>query len=76
MVDATPDLPVPGSVAFLHNVDAALADWWLDILWVVLVDAADTGRRYSLMHERLPKGSGAPPHKHTWPDEHFYPLAS
>ena len=29
------------------------------------------GGRYSLMYEALPKGSGAPPHKHTWSDEHF-----
>lgn len=34
----------------------------------------DTGGRYSLMYEALPKGSGAPPHKHTWSDEHFYIL--
>lgn len=59
---------------FIHNVDIAPAYWWLDILWVVLVNGADTGGRYSLMHEPLPKGSGAPPHKHTWSDEHFYIL--
>lgn len=58
----------------MHDVDSAPAYWWLDILWVVLVDGADTGGRYSLMHETLPKGSGAPPHKHTWSDEHFYML--
>lgn len=27
-----------------------------------------------LLFEALPKGSGAPPHKHTWSDEHFYIL--
>ena len=75
MTDTTPDLPaVPGSMPFVHNVDSAPAYWWLDILWVVLADGADTGGRYSLMHETLPKGSGAPPHKHTWSDEHFYML--
>ena len=26
------------------------------------------------MYEALPQGSGAPPHKHTWSDEHFYIL--
>ena len=75
MTEATPDLPaVPGSIPFVHNVDDAPAYWWLDILWVVLVKGEDTGGRYSLMYEALPKGSGAPPHKHTWSDEHFYIL--
>ena len=61
VIGAIPDLPaVPGSVAFIHNVDTAPAYWWLNILWVVLVDGAATGGRYSLMHETLPKGSGAP----------------
>jgi quercetin dioxygenase-like cupin family protein len=73
MTDHTPELPAtPGSMPFIHNVDTAPAYWWLDILWVVLVHGDDTGGRYSLMHETLPKGSGAPPHKHTWSDEHFF----
>lgn len=75
MTDATLDLPaVPGWIPFVHNVDTAPAYWWLDILWVILVHGDDTGGRYSLMDEALPKGSGAPPHKHTWSDEHFYIL--
>lgn len=75
MSDAMPDLPaVAGSVPFVHNLYAAPAYWWLDILWVVLVRGEETGGRYSLMHETLPKGSGAPPHKHAWSDEHFYLL--
>jgi quercetin dioxygenase-like cupin family protein len=75
MTEDTPDLPaIAGSMPFIHNVDAAPAYWWLDILWVVLADGNDTGGRYSLMHETLPRGSGAPPHKHTWSDEHFYML--
>jgi quercetin dioxygenase-like cupin family protein len=73
--ESTPVLPaIPGSMPFIHNVDTAPAYWWLDILWVILADGKDTGGRYSLMHETLPKGSGAPPHKHTWSDEHFYML--
>ena len=63
---------VPGSIPFVHNLDAAPAYWWLDILWVILARGEDTGGRYSLMYEWLPKGSGAPPHKHSWSDEHFY----
>ena len=38
---------------------------------MILVKGEDTGGRYSLMYEALPKGSGAPPHKHIWSDEHF-----
>ena len=72
MAEAVPDLPVvPGSRPFVHNVDTAPAYWYVDILWVILASGADTGGRYSLMHQTLPKGSGAPPHKHTWSDEHF-----
>jgi quercetin dioxygenase-like cupin family protein len=74
MSNETPDLPIVGSIPFMHNVDEAAAYWWLDILWVILVRGEDTGGRYSLMHEALPVGSGAPPHKHTWSDEHFYIL--
>lgn len=75
MANKTPDQPaIPGSIPFIHNVDKAPAYWWLDILWIVLVKGEDTGGRYSLMYEALPPGSGAPPHKHTWSDEHFYIL--
>ena len=75
MSDATPEmLAVPGSMPFVRNLETAPAYWWLDILWVVLADGADTGGRYSLLHETLPKGAGAPPHKHAWSDEHFHML--
>lgn len=75
MTGTTPEVPaVPGSMPFVRNLDTAPAYWWLDILWIVLADGADTGGRYSLMHETLPKGAGAPPHKHTLSDEHFYML--
>lgn len=66
MIDTSPEArPVPGSTPFVHNLETAPAYWWLGILWVVLVDGADTGGRYSLLHETLTKGSSAPPHKHT-----------
>lgn len=59
MADPTPDLPaVPGSIPFINNVDTAPAYWWLKILWVILVTGEDTGGRYSLIYEALPKGSG------------------
>lgn len=73
MTDATPEAPaVPGLMPFVRNLDTARAYWWLDIFLVVLADGADTGGRYPLMHETLPRGAGAPPRKHTWSDEHFY----
>lgn len=63
-----PGLPaMAGSVPFVHGLDTAPADWWLDILWLVLATPGDTSGRYSLMHETLPKGSGAPPHNPSGP---------
>ncbi len=66
--------PMPGSEFFIHNVDSAPAYWWLNDLWIVLAQAKDTGGRFSMMEELLPKGSGPGPHKHTWSDETFYML--
>ena len=74
-MNTTPGHPaISGSIPFIHNLDTAPAYWTLDILWIILVKGEDTGGRYSLMYEALPKDSGAPPHKHTWSDEHFYIL--
>jgi len=66
--------PMAGSELFIHNVDSAPAYWWLDDLWIVLAQAKDTGGRFSMMEELLPKDSGPGPHKHTWSDETFYIL--
>ena len=66
--------PIPGSETFIHNVDTARAYWLVDVLWIVLADGSDTGGRFSLMEQLLPKGSGPGPHKHTWSDETFYML--
>jgi quercetin dioxygenase-like cupin family protein len=76
MTANTPDtqLPMPGSEPLIQNVDSAPAFWWLDDLWIVLAQAKDTGGRFSLMEEFLPKDSGPGPHKHTWSDETFYVL--
>jgi quercetin dioxygenase-like cupin family protein len=76
MTANTPDAqePMPGSQFFIHNVDSAPAFWWLDDLWIVLAEAKDTGGRFSMMEELLPKDSGPGPHKHTWSDETFYIL--
>ena len=69
-----PLMPMPGAEGFNHSVATAPAYWWLDILWIVLADANDTGGRFSLMEELLPKGSGPGPHTHTWSDETYYML--
>jgi quercetin dioxygenase-like cupin family protein len=66
--------PMPGSELFIHNRDSAPAYWWLDDLWIVLAEAKDTGGRFSMMEELMPKDSGPGPHKHTWSDETFYIL--
>jgi quercetin dioxygenase-like cupin family protein len=68
------DVPITGSELFIHNIDSAPAYWWLDDLWIVLAESKDTGGRFSMMMELLPKGSGPGPHKHTWSDETFYIL--
>ncbi len=63
-----------GSELFIHNIDTAPAYWWLGDLWIVLAESKDTGGRFSMMEELLPKDSGPGPHKHTWSDETFYML--
>ena len=70
----TPLPPIAGSVPFIHNIDNGPAYWWQDILWVILASGEDTGGRYSLMYELMPKGSGPGPHTHTWSDETYYML--
>ena len=76
MTDDTPAPlpPIPGSVPFIRNAETAPAYWMADVLWMVLADGSDTGGRFSLMEQLLPKGSGPGPHKHTWSDETFYML--
>ncbi len=65
---------MPGSELFIHNTDSAPAYWWLNDLWIVLAEGKDTGGRFSMMEELLPKNSGPGPHKHTWSDETFFML--
>ena len=74
MTDAPKFSPMPGAAGFIHHVDEAPAYWMQGILWTMLADANDTGGRYSMMEQLLPKGSGPPPHKHLWSDETFYIL--
>jgi len=47
--------PMAGSELFIHNIDSAPAYWWLNDLWIVLAEAKDTGGRFSMMLELLPK---------------------
>ena len=64
--------PIPGAEPFIHNLDTGRAYWLVDVLWIILADGKETGGRFSLMEQLLPKGSGPGPHKHTWSDETFY----
>ncbi len=66
--------PMPGSEPIIRNVADAPAYWLMDVLWIVLADGRDTGGRFSMMEQLLPKGSGPGPHRHTWSDETFYML--
>jgi quercetin dioxygenase-like cupin family protein len=66
--------PIPGSALLIRNADTAPAYWMNDDLWIVLADAKDTGGRFSMMEQLLPKGSGPGPHKHIWSDETFHML--
>ena len=74
MTDVPKFSPMPGATGFIHHVDEAPAYCMQGILWTMLADADDTGGRYSMMEQLLPKGSGPPPHKHLWSDETFYIL--
>ena len=66
--------PMPGSQHVHRNVDTAPANYSVDSLWIVLADSNDTGGRHSMMEQLMPKGSGPPPHVHTWSDETYYLL--
>ena len=74
MTDTPRFPPMPGATGFIHHVDESPAYWMQGILWTMLADAGDTGGRWSMMEQLLPRGSGPPPHKHLWSDETFYVL--
>ncbi len=58
----------------VFNRDTAPAYWFVDVLWVILVDGEQSGGRYSLMEQWMRKGAGPPLHVHGFSDEHFYVL--
>ncbi len=58
----------------VFNRDTAPAYWFVDVLWVILVDGEQSGGRYSLMEQWMRKGAGPPLHVHGFNDEHFYVL--
>lgn len=58
----------------MQSADTAPAYWFLDILWIVLVDGEQTDGRYSLMEQLMPEGVGPRPHVHPFNDEGFYVL--
>ena len=67
--------PIPGARSFIHHTENSPAYQMQDILWIMLADREDTGGRWSMMEQLMPKGAGPPPHKHLWSDETFYILA-
>lgn len=74
-IDTPPALPpTPGSELLIRNADSAPAYWMNNVLWIVLAEGKDTGGRFSMMEQLLPKGAGPGPHKHAWSDETFYML--
>ena len=74
MADTSTFQPMPGATSFIHHVDEGPAYWMQDILWTMLADAGDTGGRWSMMEQVMPRGAGPPPHRHLWSDETFYIL--
>ena len=56
----------------LARNDEAPAYWFLDILWIVLASAEQTGGQFTVMEQLMPQGSGPGPHVHPSNDEWFY----
>jgi hypothetical protein len=50
-------LPFVPDVAFSGNAETGPAYWFVDNLWVVLVDGRQTAGAYSLMEQLMPKVS-------------------
>jgi quercetin dioxygenase-like cupin family protein len=62
------------AVAFARNRETAPAYWFLEILWLVLVDGRETGGAYSVTEQWMRQDSG-PRVAHIHPiDEWFYVL--
>ena len=73
-VDPTREHHISDHIAVTANAADAPAYWFLDILWIILVDGADTGGRYCVMEQLMPHGAGPTPHVHPFGDEYFYVL--
>ncbi len=69
-------IEVINSLATLPIIQTESEGEWLDVLGMkikFLCTGEDSQGRYSSMLNTIPKGVGAPPHKHPW-DEAFYVL--
>ena len=51
-------------VPFLAGRETAPAYWAFGVLWVILVDSAQTGGNFSVMEQWMPAGDGPPAHVH------------
>ncbi len=59
------------AMPYVATVEDGPAYWMVDILWVMLASAEQTGGGYSLMWQLCPQGSGPGPHYHDQ-DEQFF----
>jgi quercetin dioxygenase-like cupin family protein len=60
------------SEPFLSTGKDSTAYWLVDILWVVQATGEQTQGHYSVIEQRMPEGSGPPPHVHPFEDETFW----
>lgn len=70
----TEPLKYAPALPFSISRDTAPGYWSNGILWSVLAEGSTTDGSYALFEELCPKGTGAPPHLHTYTDEIFYVL--
>ena len=69
-----PAPPLAPAAAFVRSAETAPAYWFINVLWIVLVDGRDNGGAFSAMEQWMHQGSG-PPLFHVHPiDEWFYVL--
>ncbi len=53
------------------NRDNAPAFWEVDILWLILADATQTGGALTMMEQICPRNSGPPPHTHAQQESYY-----
>ena len=64
--------PIHSFAPFVSTGKDSPAFWFVDILWVVHATGEQTQGAYSVIEQRMPEGSGPPPHVHPFEDETFW----